>query len=397
MKTISVYCVYIAFFCCLFLGSNVSIAIGYPETFMGKYFSNPAVYFIMIAFLLSSLKAFVTSKSEMRSFVWLILACLFSVLVNGAQFPRTTFFPSVMLPCLLSVTLYQLRNQINRTLLKQMFYVYFVAECIIAIIERVHGACFFPEIGFETNFNNSGFDGFRSFSLRGHPLANGAVVSLMTSFILISKCSVLKKNILALLGIISLLCFNARFAIVITCAMYGIFVLKEMKSKHVKAKLKFFYLLLVATFIFVLGYLFMHGWGDRLVNNGLDDDSSGARIVALKLVTDRSITDLFFGYKANVIEQMTYSLDGIGATIENCWIIFLLQYGIIFLVVGVLLYIPMVKKQIRWYPRFESYFIIVPWLFITSSSNSIAGGGITICMLFIMFFAFDDFSVKINR
>lgn len=397
MKTISVYCVYIAFICCLFLGNNVSIAIGYPKTFMGEFFPNPAVFFIMLAFLMSSLKAFVTSKNEMRLFVWLIFACLSSVFVNGAEFPRTTLFPSIMLPCLLSVTLYKLRNQINRTLLKQMFYIYFVAECIIAIIEKVHGACFFPEIGFEANFNNSGFDGFRSFSLRGHPLANGAVVSLMISFILISKLSILKKNILVLLGIISLLCFNSRFAIVITCAMYGIFVFKEMKDKHVKAKLKFFYLLLVATFISVLGYLFMHGWGDRLVNNGLDDDSSGARIVALKLVTDRSISDLLLGYKANEIEQMTYSLNGIGATIENCWIIFLLQYGIIFLVVGVLLYIPMVKKQIRWYPRFESYFILVPWLFITSSTNSIAGGGITICMLFIMFFAFDDFSVKINR
>lgn len=140
----------------------------------------------------------------------------------------------------------------------------------------------------------------------------------------------------------------------------------------------------------VLSKLFSQGWGDRLVQNGLDDDSSGARLVALKLITDRSISDLLVGYNSLEIERMFDSLAGIGAAIENCWIILLLQYGIIFFILGVCCYIPMFRKQLRDYPRFKACFITIPWLLIQSSSNSLAGGGVTICMLFIMYFAFSN-------
>lgn len=384
---ISVLLIYLSYFCCLFLGNNILIALGYKDSFWGKYLPHPAIYLLSLAFVFSSWRKILRYKEELKLFIFLFIAVIVTMLLNGAKFPYGSFYPSIMLPALLSVTLSECKGMISKKFLQNIFYLYFIIECSLAIVEKLQGNVFFPELGFETNFN-TGNDSFRAFSLRGHPLSNASFVSLMICFIIVSCKSRIIKNGLILLGFISLLCFNSRFSLVITTLVYVIFVIRDFKKSSTNYRI--FYIIIITLSIYYAFSLFVKGWGDRLIEQGLNDDSAAARLVALQIVTDNSIFDFFKGYDAATIENITNSMEGIGATIENCWIIFLLQYGIVFLCLGIYYYIPVFRKQCKDYSRVDAYIIIIPWLLIVSSSNSIASGGLTICSLFLLMFAFSQ-------
>ena len=55
---------------------------------------------------------------------------------------------------------------------------FYLLECFIAIFERVTLTRIFPNLGFDTGFEEYS-EGFRSYALLGHPLSNAAMVLLL--------------------------------------------------------------------------------------------------------------------------------------------------------------------------------------------------------------------------
>lgn len=189
------------------------------------------------------------------------------------------------------------------------------------------------------------------------------------------------------LGFLAIMCFNSRFSLVISGAMFAIFVLHEIFVGKVKFRWRFFYVFSVVVLIALVVYLFSVGWGSRLIENGLiGDDSSMTRVEILKIF-DYGWTRFLTGMSSYEIDCVLSGM-GFRGIVENCWILLMLRYGIPAVVIGFYLYYLLFKRAMLGMNLFEKFFVMIPWLISISSSNSIAVGGMGICTQMLLVFIF---------
>lgn len=380
-KTIFLF--YLASFALLFLGPNVLYSLGYYNfSFLSKF--NLSFLLFFAAFLLQIDGTIFKERIELCLFVYMVALSVMTYLLVGETYMHESL-TAVIFPPLFLILLKKVDRCINWKNLSNMVYIFFIINSTMAIVEYVRGAIFFPTLPGEKELFFWGY--FRSMALKGHPLANSGITCLIMMFVMLYCKSNVKKSLLILLGFLAILCFNSRFTLVVSSLMFALFVVYEVFVRKVRFRWKFFYLITVVGLICLTVYLFSMGWGSRLVEYGLvGDDSSMVRVEILNIF-NYGWTNFLIGVPPNDVKCILTSI-GFRGIIENCWILLMLRYGIPFLLIAIVLYTVLFRKVLLGMNRWEASFVVIPWLAYTSSSNSIATGGMGICTLMLLIFIF---------
>lgn len=380
-KTIFLF--YLASFSLFFLGPNVLYSLGYYN-FSSLSKINPAFLLFVFALLLQINMTFFKERIELVTFVYMLGLSVMTYLLVGEAYIHESL-TAVIFPPLFLILLKRVDRFISWKNLAGMVYAFFLINSIMAIVEFVRGVIFFPILPGQKELFFWGY--FRSMALKGHPLANSGITCLIMMFIMLYCKSNLKKSLLILLGFLAILCFNSRFTLVVSGLMFVFFVVHEIIVPKVGIRWKAFYVITVLGLISLTIYLFRMGWGSRLVEFGLvGDDSSMVRIEILNIF-NYGWTNFLTGMHPNDVKCILTSI-GFRGIIENCWILLMLRYGIPFLLVAIVLYVVLFRKVLQGMNRWELSFVLIPWLAYTSSSNSIATGGMGICTFMLLIFIF---------
>ena len=385
MSKFQIYLFYLSLFLSYFLGQNILFSLGYYES--PKIYTPAILLMMVVCFpLILEIRQF---REECNTFLFIIVMLGLTKFMGGDPDFKASIV-SLVLPPLFLAFIVKNFNSINWEKLKSMLYIFIVLDCTMAIVERIRGACFFPDLPYETFFNESGMYMFRSYALLGHPLANSSTIMTIVLFILVFEKSMFKKNAIFILSVLALLCFNSRFSLLIMVAFYSLYVITDFTNRHITFKWKFFYVLVIIGGLYAVLYLFSLGWGDRLIENGLDDGSSQTRILIFDIFKNSSVYDFLWGRSYSdvvALKRMTGTND---LSIENPWITFLLRYGIIFEILGIYFYVKLFRKQLSYFTKYELFMTLCPWLLQISSSNSISNPSLALCQIFLYFYIFGE-------
>lgn len=378
----SVIAFYFATAVLLFLGPNILYSMGYYKI---PFFSamQPAFWLYSLAAVLAINRRYFKNSVEWITLGYMLLINLLTYMLFGEAHIHEAL-TSIVFPPLFLILLKNMEKKVNWENLVNVVYFFLIVNSILAIFEFVRGSILFPTM---PNGKELYSFYFRSMALKGHPLANSGITCSVMIFVMLYCQSRTRKILLLTLGFLAILCFNSRFSLVISGTMFAIFVLHEIFIGKVKFRWRVFYTVSVFAMIALTIYLFNAGWGSRLIENGLiGDDSSMTRVEILKIFD--------YGWARFLTGMSSYEIDcvlsgmGFRGIVENCWILLMLRYGLPAVVFGFYLYYLLFKRAMNGMNFFEKFFVMFPWLVATSSSNSIAVGGMGICTQILLIFVF---------
>ena len=369
---------------------NLLVGIGYFKEGVNYSFFrglNPAVYLILFLCIFGKCKIF---DNKINNYFLLVISILSSFnLLSGRNVDMKMMMTGFVSPILIYqfFNSYKYDSYILRA--KKILITFYIIECGLAIFERIIGTNMFVKV-------NAGYDGFRSYSLIGHPLQNALCVSIMMSFILFSDLKY--KLELFFLGMVAILCFNTRSTMAFWCVASLIYLFYLIFT-HNKQYKKFAWYIVFAGI--VLAYLIIqYGFGNRLLEMGLYDESSASvRIRIFDIFNFYSLRDFILGLPSYQIEKILYRAGIDELIIENYWLMFILRFGIIFTVALFICILSFLNKMMDGRPPFEKWFIILSFLLISSTNNSmsIANNGILSCFV-LCYFSFQKKILKtINK
>ena len=256
---------------------------------------------------------------------------------------------------------------------KNLILLFFIIECLIAILERFYFTYFFPYLTKEelllTQIEGEGLF-FRSTALLGHPLNNALIVSTILAFILISEFKNKLKLFCLTIGNLALLSFNARSAILIWLVISTWFFISEIKKLQngsLKLFIYVFYISISAVAVFYL--IISFGFGGRLF--ALDILSSGVytRTNILEFTKCLTEQDLIFGNThlySEIIEKTGE------AGIENSYFVIILNYGVLFFIIFFSLYFKWIKNNLSIFSLKNKFFIFLGFIVLGSTNNGLA-------------------------
>lgn len=347
---------------------------------------------IFIAFFIS-LKHLSIDQSE-RNMFYLIVIMLFVNMIIKGEYQITNYVSAIIFPVCLSCLLNSYRIQQVRKDVKSVVMLFFYIECGMAIIERMLMRHIIGVSASEETIALLETFEFRSNALWGHPLSNSSIITFLLPFILLDEeYTIGKRNMLWGLGMLALLCFNSRMAIVCSAAIYVLLNYKAMFHSRKKFIIIICMGFIAAAFVYALFYTPL---GGRLLNLGLYGDSSSmARTDIWGMFDFINLSDyIFMGIPYSDIIYIQYRAGLDYLIIENPWIIFILRYGIIQTVAMVLFYIPIFRKWLLPYGNYNAIVISFFFFVIVSSSNSLAVGSTSIAQLFLFAYAFRDTMIQ---
>ena len=115
-------------------------------------------------------------------------------------------------------------------------FILFILNSLISYYERFNLINLFAnqwQETWENDYHNDGLDFiFRSTALLGHPLNNALSAAVMMQAILIMPLKKYIKFLLWGMGLLSLLCFNARGATICSILFLAIYLVKEAIIQH---------------------------------------------------------------------------------------------------------------------------------------------------------------------
>ena len=229
-------------------------------------------------------------------------------------------------------------------------------------------------------------DLFRSNALLGHPLTNALITSIIMGFILTSNIKTIRKYILYMLGFVALMCFNARGAILLSGLSFIAYIFNAIFQKGIKTSTKVATILFVLISITIIFTMFNEGYGGRFFENDISEDSSIlARIEVWSIFSKCSFNDILWG-TPDVTKLAMKTLGHMH--IENWLILSILLAGIIITIPSILFFIPIFRKSLKEYNKFEKLFLIGICLSIASTNNSLACGIPALSIFFVSSFAF---------
>jgi hypothetical protein len=279
--------------------------------------------------------------------------------------------------------------------LRRLIILFFILNSTLAIVEMLIQHNFFIPEDYYT------FDHFRSTAFQDHPLNNALVTSVIMAFILMSNFKERTKNILLLLGLISIVCYGARGAMFVWAIMLPVYLLvynspinsgtkDSRKKRKQKILLGVIILLIIALIIIYTSY------GARILElRSLDDSSTWARIEALHFFTNIDIREFLWGTSAKTVEKVG-EIIGV-EIIENFWILWSIRFGLIMAICLSFLFVRFIYQKVRCYGKFASFFIPITFLAIASTNNSLAAATPVISVYVLCSYAFNLSLYKIRK
>lgn len=292
----------------------------------------------------------------------LISTLLVIVKITLQQYSQIQTIASLMLiPILHYSNLRQLGNS-SKIYIQSLILVFYVAECILAIIEKYLGFSFFSTYNFEVfgylDYQNNEF---RSTSLLGHPLNNALSVSIIMSFIYLSRFNVYFKYIFIILGISALFSFDARAAIII----WMLILTLDIYIKFISKGNLIVSFLIISLLYFVIDYFNLYG---RLFYSHLSDGSVNTRINVLKTFDVFNGYDIWFGDATKKDKIISY----LGAAgIENSIVALIVDYGLIGLFLIIIFYYKFLKFEFKQLKLNAIVLLLVSFILLGSTNNGL--------------------------
>lgn len=380
----------------LFLGPTILALIGWPiegDRVEAQHY-HPAFYILTIFFIFRSFSKKNLAPEITKYTIYILITCYFAFIagrfIKGGG-GMNALVMNIITPALYAFFFAQQDIVSYKSRIKKLVILLYCINSIIAIYERINLHNLFPITLIYSHIDftiSSEWDHglFRSSALLGHPLTNALLISIIMGFILTTNTIKIKtKYCLYALGFISLLCFNARGATLITVFSLITYFFKQVLSHKIKIKTK----LLIITLFVILGvsifYLISMGYGGRFFEHSVTEDSSIlARFQAWELIKDSS--EILICGIPN-IEQ--YAIRIIGTPhIENWFILMTLQIGLIFTILFIIYFIKILKFHLIKFPTFDKVIVLSVFILISSTNNSLACGVPAISMFIICCFAF---------
>lgn len=374
----------------LFFGTNVAHTLGVDIKMIYAILIG-----ISILFIVDRTKEVASNKALSFLLFWVVAYSLYKLtndLSEGARMAALQILGAPIIYAAFPKLNYRLSSKnvyLWRNMTKIFFY-FFMVEVTIVILERLVGHAFFRMVDSSMLIANYDAGSFRSGGLLGHPLYNSLVISVMMSFILVSRLNLKLRLILWFLGFLAILCLNGRSSIVgnllifISFILYTIFVDKTTKNKDRR--------LLIGSFI-VFGLIAFVGvktmdLGGRLFEMGLFDDSSAqVRVDIWSIFNYFDLNDFLFGLSFKDREMILYS-SGLFTT-ENFWIDQMFQFGLIFLVIYVYLYVKIISVILKGYTKFNTLIVVSTFVLIASTNNSLSSSFLALCIFLFLCHIFD--------
>ena len=362
-------------FLLMFIGQNLLTSF-LPDFIL--FHILPAFYFAFLLFFKNIKSAFKRNNYISLSLllVFVVLAIFNKSTKREVDFPM--FLNSLVLPVFIVSVFWQssfLNDVKLRLRLKKIVTTFFLINAVWAVFERI---LLFNAIPFVYDGEVSMFDEVQSFSsssLFGHRLANSLVMTTIMIFILFDKNQTIEKRLkLYTVGMMAFFCYNSRFFIFYNSLCFIFFVIYNLTSDNILSLKTKRRLLSLSIMILIVGLIavFKFNIAGRLLLGMEDDDGSAeARLQILEIFDFFSIKDFVFGITDTDVESL-YNSAGLKIINENCWIIFLMRFGLLFEMMIITLYFFLIKKVMQPYDRFVRLFIPISFFICISSFNSIA-------------------------
>lgn len=279
---------------------------------------------------------------------------------------------NLMMPALLLMIIHANEFQRRNLQIKSFLVSYFVFNCLIAIFEFIIRGHL---IGWhDTAYSDGelvsyvGSSDFRSVALSGSPLSNALNVTILSSFFLFSNFNEKKKFYLFFVGLIAVLCFNARSAFVVHVIVFICFIIKNFKQYRIGQKIAILFGVLISS-ILILYLLYNTNMGSRLMSTTSDDESINVRLMLFEKISNFNYQELLWG---DTLENVRWLMDSMGVVvIENFWIAYILHFGIIAVIVFTLLYIKLILKLFKNYPLYDKLVLSLCFIVLASTNNSL--------------------------
>ena len=380
----------------LFLGPVVLFVLGWPVEgdLVKRIRLYPSFYLLIVCVGYYLLSHEINVKKHWAALTIIAVVFLFYIVNKfaGKSLGKMVCFNSMVLPALYYLYFTALkRNYRIKMYVKGILLTMFSANCLMSIYERYSMTQFFPiemirsDIYFADETENTLY---RSSALLGHPLSNALIISIIMIFILTSSIGAKIKLSLYALGMVSLFCFNARGAIMISILTLFLYLIQPFfrKKKSLKKIISTSFFSIFA--VILLNLLFERNVAGRFVGQGglLSDNSSRARIEVWNLFWQYDLRDLLWGMSD--VEEKAERVLGF-VHIENWFILSTMLVGLLLTLIVIVLFIPVFKKSLSYYDRFTCIIILISTIGIASTNNSLACGVPALATFFTCCYAFE--------
>jgi len=285
------------------------------------------------------------------------------------EIKQALFF--IIIPMTLSILLQTQSNTTKKNVLKLVL-IFFIAECFLAIYEKIFTVNIFPIILDATDSVSPENWQFRSTAFLGPPLTNALITSTIMAFIIISNIKTFYKLVLIALGFTALLSFNARAATIIWVILI-ILYLGSLLLKIKKIKISHFVIVITAiiAFSFLNTLIENYGLGGRLLNDDIMDGSALTRVNVFDAFSYINNIDLWFGNSSTSNYLRIMNLLGAGG-IENSLVVIIINYGILMSVLLIIAYYFLIKRDISGYSSFYKVILLCSFIVVGSTNNALA-------------------------
>ncbi|TDE08407.1 hypothetical protein [Dyadobacter psychrotolerans] len=365
------YLLYLGVILCLLITTTTAPVIGIQQVGLTSSAVILLIFFYEFLLVRKTLQ-FGMFREEITIILISLIYVVFQAVEGNLDTFRLTFF-ALMIPMILSMLL-KIQKQDVKQKIKTITLVFFFLECLLAIYERIFSINIFPYTEEVENIyvEIQKWD-FRSSAFLGHPLMNALCVSIIVSFILVHKFHTLFKLFCLTLGVVAILCFNARGASLIWGALgiYYLYLLYKSKGKKTLHKLVLVVCCIIPLLYGTYYLMFLTSLGGRLVNQEkLMDGSAETRLNVLEAFNYIMDYDFWFGNPANYL--VITKLLGAGG-VENSYIVWIIQYGIFFGIPLIITLSYLVKKYLQFYSRQQKIFVLAAFVLVGSLNNSLSG------------------------
>ena len=383
---------YLISFMTLFLGVNILYTIGFKDPYDTSISLNSSVPLsTWLLLIIGSIYLFTKKKLIKNYEISFLIFCFIYTFFNTIILQRSAnlviIINSFIAPIFISLLAKNIPSAKKN--IYKIILLYFIAECGVAISERIFSENFLIAAS-ETTFMDMSMshdEGFRSASIHGHPLQGALMVSVIMGFIYIANIKIRNKIALLILGCMALLSFNTRSSICFWGGMLTLLLLQIIFSKKytVTNKLSSFFLLSIAAI--GLWYLLQSGWGGRLLELSLfDEDSAQARIDVFQMFNFISFKQILWGIsEKDIINIMSKS--GIGI-IENYWISYILSFGLICTLIFATFVFLCLKPLFKNIATIKIIISVGSFLIISSTNNSMLSGVPALILLVLCVYSF---------
>lgn len=367
----------------MFLSTSVAAKLGITQ--VGTFSSSILVSSFFLNFLMDSDQKLVLKFKEEFKIISIGVIIVFVKYYLGQSDQVNSVIFLILVPMFVSILL-GTQGPSTKNIIKISIIFFFTMECCLSIYERIVSVNFF---GYSEDIELSNIENwsFRSSAFLGHPLTNSLCVSTILGFILTSNLKIWLKLGFMILGFVSMLCFNARAAILIWIILGIFFVINLILDKNTKRHIAVSVVVIFISIIYFLMKLIIgYGFGGRIINEKINDGSSQSRLNVFDSFLYLDKSELWFGNNLNYIPIMK-KLGGGG--VENSFVVLIINYGIPIFVTLISVYYPLITRFLKPY-RFKNKLIIIfsflilgltnnalasatPWAFLILCAHAFAG------------------------